>query len=488
MKILTIFLLVSFCACQAQSSESSGEFPIYQNGLIYDELTMGRLSHIVDSLNLKFKSCQPKTFRALPQGRATFVTVNGNLAAVKNAMKANLSLEEFIQRFPAARVSSQQWIYAYPYQDYKGREMVCYDPLPVKSANESSVRIRDHLRPIRTRGWVYEDYDNELNAFFIHDMSSPSLPEEYARLVQYVDCMIDTTAEIYLNRGQRDNNERYEIAPDSHIGKFLTLANIHKGKPADPKIDWDSPDAERKSELYSKAWEKWDNERILALDQKMKWVPNQNMLQQAVDEAIENRVGNPELEFYVARYLSAEDALQMKRMRRPVGFCSQDRTPRIHAAEICKLAAVTAKWDIFLRAHLDIMNDNFDRRSDGSYAWAGRGTYLKELEALEIDAVDLLIGTGLRSENVSDNHYFADIGRIGRALSETKDPQRLEERLVKMIGDSELDLFNRLLMAYIFRNYNYHLTDEKRKADNITILRNAVATMPHELAKGFVIE
>jgi hypothetical protein len=178
----------------------------------------------------------------------------------------------------------------------------------------------------------------------------------------------------------------------------------------------------------------------------------------------------------------------MKRMRKPVGYCSQDRTPRIHAAEICKLAAVTAKWDIFLRAHLDIMNDNFARRSDGSYAWAGRGTYLRELEALDIDAVDLLIGTGLRSSNVSANHYFADIGRIGRALSETKDPQGLEEKLIRMIGDNDLDLFNRLLMAYVFQNYNFHVMDEKRKGNNLTVLKNAIATLPTAVSKDFLFE
>ena len=145
---------------------------------------------------------------------------------------------------------------------------------------------------------------------------------------------------------------------------------------------------------------------------------------------------------------------------------------------ICKLAAETTQWDIFLRSHLDIMNDRFERQSDGSYAWAGRKTYLQELEALDIPAVDLLIGTSLRVSNVNSNHYWSSIGRTGRALSDASDKDALEQRLVTMICDDKLDTFNRLLMAYLFSNYIYHVEDEIRKNACQQKLKEAVQTMP----------
>jgi len=43
-----------------------------------------------------------------------------------------------------------------------------------------------------------------------------------------------------------------------------------------------------------------------------------------------------------------------------------DESPRTHARAIALLAAETNNWDILLRAHIDIMNDRFERRSDGS--------------------------------------------------------------------------------------------------------------------------
>jgi hypothetical protein len=78
------------------------------------------------------------------------------------------------------------------------------------------------------------------------------------------------------------------------------------------------------------------------------------------------------------------------------------------------LAAETAEWPVFLRAHLDIMNDHFERFTDGSYAWGGRKTYLKEIEDLNIDVPDLLLGTSLRIVDPSENHYFGYSGRLGR--------------------------------------------------------------------------
>src|SRR6185369_1933666 len=152
--------------------------------------------------------------------------------------------------------------------------------------------------------------------------------------------------------------------------------------------------------------------------------------------------------------------------------------PRYHAMNICKLSAETAKWDIFLRSHLDIMNDRFDRMSDGSYAWAGRKTYFKELEQLDIKAVDLPIGTCLRVANVSDNHYWGSIGRVGRALVDVPDKDALENRLLTMILDTNLDPFNRLMIVYLFNNYSYNLDDEERKKLNSEKLEAAVSQLP----------
>src|SRR5690606_2706951 len=112
--------------------------------------------------------------------------------------------------------------------------------------------------------------------------------------------------------------------------------------------------------------------------------------------------------------------LQRMRHTKVVGSCSQDASPRIHAINIALVSAETTNWEVFLKAHLDIMNDKFDRMSDGNYAYAQRKTYIKELEELNINVIDLLLGISLRIENPANNHYYGNIGRLGRAISESK--------------------------------------------------------------------
>lgn len=165
-----------------------------------------------------------------------------------------------------------------------------------------------------------------------------------------------------------------------------------------------------------------------------------------------------------------------------VGGCSQDQAPRIHALNIARLSAETVNWETFLRAHLDIMNDRFNRVSDGSYAWKDRKTYIKELEVLDINVPDLMLGISLRVKNASTNHYFGSLQRLGKALSETKDPTGMEEKMLAMVADKELDSYNRILIYYLFLHYAYNIEDLEKRKGHIKKLNETVKTFPDFLA------
>ena len=210
-----------------------------------------------------------------------------------------------------------------------------------------------------------------------------------------------------------------------------------------------------------------------------------NTLPRALDEAVQatlkDRAGDPFLQELVVRYGRPADALALKRNRRVWGSCSMDDSPRLHTLDIATLAAESVNWDIFLRAHLDILNDRFDRASDGSYAQAGRQTYVLELEELEIDVPDLLLGTLLRAENTNAGHYVASANRTGRASTEAKEAGAIAARLLAMIADPELDLYNRAVLYYAYLNYNGHLQDEAVQERNEKALELALAGIPKEL-------
>ena len=165
-----------------------------------------------------------------------------------------------------------------------------------------------------------------------------------------------------------------------------------------------------------------------------------------------------------------------------------DSRPRKHAVNIAMLSAETQNWEIFLRAHLDVMNDRFERVSDGSYAWGARKTYIKELEELNIDVLDLIIGISLRAENSSHNHYYGSISRIGRALSETNNKAEVEKQLFVILRNKDLDLYNRILIFYIIENYIYNLTNEDEKQKLKTELKESIKTFPKRLSEKIKIE
>jgi hypothetical protein len=160
-----------------------------------------------------------------------------------------------------------------------------------------------------------------------------------------------------------------------------------------------------------------------------------------------------------------------------MGSCSQDSRPREHARDIAILAAQAHSWDIFLRAHLDIMNDRFERATDGSYAWEARKTYLKELEELNLNIVDLMLGLTLRAQNVAGNHYYGTIWRMGWALTESKEKALFEEKAMAMMKDNSLDEFNRGLIFLLYKTYINYL-DEKESAQKRKSLKETISSFP----------
>lgn len=170
--------------------------------------------------------------------------------------------------------------------------------------------------------------------------------------------------------------------------------------------------------------------------------------------------------------------LDKMRGTKVVGGCSQDSRPREHAINIAILSAATTNWEVFLKAHLDIMNDCFDRMSDGSYAQAGRKTYIRELEKLDINVTDLLIGISLRVENASDNHYYGSISRLGRAISESANKAEFEQQMLDIIENTQLDDYNRVLGYYLFDSYNYNLESKPEQKKNDERLKKSLQTLP----------
>jgi hypothetical protein len=133
------------------------------------------------------------------------------------------------------------------------------------------------------------------------------------------------------------------------------------------------------------------------------------------------------------------------------------------------------------------MNDRFDRVSDGSWAQKGRSTYIREIEDLNINVLDLLFGISLRVNNAAENHYYGSISRLGRALSESKNQIDFENKSLAMIEDNDLDIYNRLLIYFLLRNYNNYLPNEFQQKQNIERLKISISKLPDYVASKIVL-
>ncbi len=173
-----------------------------------------------------------------------------------------------------------------------------------------------------------------------------------------------------------------------------------------------------------------------------------------------------------------EALLDSMRRTKVIGYCSMDEGPRIHALNIALLSAETQRWGVFIKAHLDIMNDRFDRRSDGSYAMGGRNTYIRELEELNIGVPTLLLGTMFRIDNPATNHYRGSLGRIGRAIAESRVREDIESRILAIVSDSEVDLYNRIVFYYLYLSSVERIEDADQRDRAMGQLALAAVTLP----------
>lgn len=475
---------------KARAANPDGEFDATDSGLIYSRTTLQQLRRIVDSLNYRFTSCDlTRRYVAPAQARAHYVElVKGNIRQARQDLARGISYEEFVRKYPQAQVDQELLVTRYADQDYDEKARVVFRSLPLNYDDAHSVSFYENLaqyaQPLRGQWLAAHDEKTEysaegIRAFYVLDeFRQPALPEPYARLVQYTDCMVDTSAQIFTGQARR-TGVRYRAAEAKATVQFLAYVGAQTQQPALQGEDYEG---------YAKARDAWQTRRFAVLDPLASTPQFRQLFAAALAEAQSGRSSDDEFEEYVRRYASPRAALQLKRSRIVVGGCSMDDSPRVHALNIAKLAAESVSWEVFLRAHLDIMNDRFERVSDGSYAQGRRQTYIRELEVLDLNVLDLLVGSSLRVHNASANHYYGNIGRLGRALAETEHAAALETKLRGMVADARLDDYNRVLMFYLYRNYVASLADSSRQHQGRQQLQLAARTLPPYLANRISLD
>jgi len=354
--ILLIIAIISEIFCLGQIEE----FNISSDELLYDNETMIQLGHIVDSLNIKFKKCEfDKTYYSKYQAKAHFLTLSkGKIKEAIKDMENDMPFKDFVKKYRKSEFQKELLVIKYNYKNRNEKDVVEFRSVIEENIFDFSENPDLYVRPMKSR-WVFQNYKNFIRGFyFITEFEKKPLTEHYSRMIQYTDCMIDTNTQIFSANAHRtsyNGNSNISLA----VEKFMSFVNSETNKPQN-----DIEDPRR----YYDDMKAWYSSRVPILDSIYR---NNNEFRETLNNAISDALINGgschEFEEYVGRYSSYEDKLELKRGRIVVGTCSMDSSPRYHAKDIAVLSAETSNWEIFLRAHLDIMNDFFARGSDGSY-------------------------------------------------------------------------------------------------------------------------
>jgi len=452
-QVLLLLAALAGAACTTRHSvieppaeySQAGEFGA-SDSLVYAPPLMAQLRHIVDSVSYRHQACgPPPALRTLRQGRGQYVYLEKtNLKQALRALQQGISPEQFAARFHPTRVQNNELVFTSEdrWKGPKGQlqARTIYTGFSIGESGSWTLfapGFEQAQRPEKGR-WVIQymlepTYPTLEAVYFPEGLTQQVLPPQGARLVQYADCLIDTAQIFARNAGY---GLRYSKSVPKAEAAFMKFAHQQTLR---PWFDYESTETEAETKCHQRARKEWDSLRLQRMDRLAKTPQFKALLAHAVADTATMGATSEEFEEYVARYCSPWKALEYKRSRQVMGSCSRDTSPRRHALAIARLSAETLNWSIFLRAHLDILNDRFERISDGGYAQARRQTYLRELEELHLNVPDLMIGIALGVANAPAHHYNGSVGRIGRALAETRQPRAVERQLLALVTDPTLD-------------------------------------------------
>jgi hypothetical protein len=166
------------------------------------------------------------------------------------------------------------------------------------------------------------------------------------------------------------------------------------------------------------------------------------------------------------------------RNRYVVGNCGFDGRPTSHLLNIARLSAETSNWNIFLKSNLSLI---FSNHSNSFYDF--QKEILSDLELININIPYLTIGLGMRINYNTDNYLkdFNNGNRFKYPVLFSKKSKDIKLKLLQMIQDKNLDLYNRLAMYTIFLNSIYLIENKTEKEEDKNLLQQAIKSLPNSV-------
>lgn len=446
------------------------ETKIDKDGLIYSEAAIGQMRTVVDSIHEVYqKSNLDKDYYSLPQTIGHYIQFDAQYGtSIGEAIKSGMDFDELVAVYGDSLWRVEKNLIT-TWKEY-GKKNIVLSGFNFKTSSHHNIYLgksSSRIKSLSNAGGEWMMSYNNTAFYFTKDFDTKKIPRKYARMIQYVDSMVDTTAVIYPNPRRKSNP--FANGLDTLCDQYAFLRLIDEIKyPNKPKKV--SPYPYAPYERYKDSLRIWECEKAeYILENIAPSASFQAALLAAYEEAIHEKVPTRDVERAIAFFYSKEKALEVKRSHSVYDYCGGDNSMISQRFKITQLAAETGTWEIFMRGHLSISYSQLIKME-------GRKSYLKEVEALGVDTKNLLLGAALHAVNVHENHYHSS--NSGNILAESSEPEALEQLMVKMITDKKLDAHNRMTICRIFGTYIEYLENENRKVIAKEKFRKALQKTP----------
>lgn len=453
-----------------------------QNSII-SESDIPKLDSIIINLEKSYNHSETPNFHSLPQTSASYFEII--IKDPKNflsELKKSENLKQLQNKFKGLQVDNDLLVIKNIYSDYKNEKKLEIKSFEIANNQNHSIELsfndslnQNNLKHFHSSYTNKRDSITTIRGFYLNnEFQSINLPKRISDWINYTDIIVRPETSIFYDSDNKSNG----------FGAYQrtiidSLVNYYELKTNKPPYKKEQDFITRRRELN-----KWQSKKEKFADSL--YTNDQNfkkLLIDALDYAEENKVSNGDLEDFTAQLISKKRALKLMRQNRQVGTCSFDNSPIIQQKRIASLASKTKNWDVFIKSLLNVMNDNVSRNANNNIASNFRKTYIEELAKLDLDIDKILLGSNVRIEDATRNHYFSDGSKIAKAYANLNSDKQeyFENKTFEIIKDEEIDAFNKLHFYNTLKNYQYFIKDSLKKTELEKDIQNLVPLLPIEL-------
>ena len=387
-----------------------------QNSII-SESDIPKLDSIIINLEKSYNHSETPNFHSLPQTSASYFEII--IKDPKNflsELKKSENLKQLQNKFKGLQVDNYLLVIKNIYSDYKNEKKLEIKSFEIANNQNHSIELsfndslnQNNLKHFHSSYTNKRDSITTIRGFYLNnEFQSINLPKRISDWINYTDIIVRPETSIFYDSDNKSNG----------FGAYQrtiidSLVNYYELKTNKPPYKKEQDFITRRRELN-----KWQSKKEKFADSL--YTNDQNfkkLLIDALDYAEENKVSNGDLEDFTAQLISKKRALKLMRQNRQVGTCSFDNGPIIQQKRIASLASKTKNWDVFIKSLLNVMNDNVSRNANNNIASNFRKTYIEELAKLDLDIDKILLGSNVRIEDATRNHYFSDGSKIAKAYA-----------------------------------------------------------------------